>query len=142
MNMNDTTIKFFAPAASIFACVSLTTPTFAEDFSHLNLNPNFTVHIVKHGAVITPSSSIPQSGPGAQAHSNVHIFQHNGMPVTHTVRPLAGPPVSGYFYETPASIACIYNLVTPTPGCDPNNVSLVPTGGSRAIAIVDAYSAP
>jgi kumamolisin len=38
--------------------------------------------------------------------------------------------------ETPASIACIYGLVPPTSGC-PKTGTLVPTGGTKAIAIVD-----
>ena len=143
MNARTNSLKFLTLAGFAFASISLTTSAFAQNFGHLNLDPNFTIHIVKNGAVITPSSSNPQSGAGsAQAHTNVHIFQHNGMPATNTVHPLAGPPLQGYFYETPGSIACIYNLVTPIPGCNPNNVSLVPTGGSKAIAIVDAYRAP
>lgn len=95
--------------------------------------------------MITPSSSssIPRAGAGGvEAHTNVPIFQRNGMPPTHAVRPLVGPPLAGYFYETPASIACIYGLVTLVQGCNPNNVSSVPSGGSRAIAIVDAYHVP
>jgi subtilase family serine protease len=142
MSARSNPFKFLVPAG-LFASLSLTTSVFAQSPERFNLNPNFTVHIVKHGAVITPSSSIPQLGAGgAQAHTNVHIFDHHGMPATNRIRPLTGPPVSGYFYETPASLACIYNLVTPTPGCNPNNVSLVATGGARAIAIVDAYGAP
>jgi subtilase family serine protease len=52
-----------------------------------------------------------------------------------------GAPAAGYFYvETPASLACIYNLVaSPIAGCNPYTVSANPSGGARAIAIVDAY---
>jgi len=42
-------------------------------------------------------------------------------------------------YETPASLACVYGLVTVTSGCNPNVVTTNPIGGSNAIAIVDAY---
>lgn len=143
MDAMTKSLKVLAPFGLAFASISLSTPMFAQNFGFLNLDPNFTVHVVKDGAVITPSSSIPQPGAaGPEAHSNVHIFQRNGMPVTRAVRPLTGPPVAGYFYETPASIACIYNLVTSSPGCNPDTVSLVATGGSKAIAIVDAYHAP
>jgi subtilase family serine protease len=38
--------------------------------------------------------------------------------------------------ETPASIACIYGVVAPTNGC-PTNGTVVPTGGSKAIAVVE-----
>jgi kumamolisin len=132
-------LKAFAPVGVLFASISLTTPLLAQNFGSLKLDPNFTVHISKNGAVITPSSSIPGGG---DAHTNVHIFLRNGMPAASTVRPLVGPPLLGYFYETPASLACIYELVTPVTGCNPDTVSSVPTGGSKVVAIVDAYHAP
>ena len=56
--------------------------------------------------------------------------------------PYVGPPKTGTFIETPASLACIYGLVAPTAGCNPNTVTAVATGGSRAIAVVDAYHNP
>ena len=143
MDPTTKSLKTLTPAGLVFVSISCAAPVSAQNIGSLNLDPDFTMHTVKNGTVITPSSSIPQTGAGgAAAHTNVHIFQHNGMPATSRVHPLAGPPVSGYFYETPASIACIYNLVTPVAGCNPNNVSLVPTGGSKVIAIVDAYRAP
>jgi len=55
---------------------------------------------------------------------------------------VAGPPFLGYLYQTPASIACIYALVQPEAGCNPNIVTTNPSGGSRAIAVVDAYDDP
>jgi subtilase family serine protease len=51
-------------------------------------------------------------------------------------------PVSGYYAETPASLACIYGLVSAAPGCNPATLTAVASGGSRAIAIVDAYDYP
>ena len=41
--------------------------------------------------------------------------------------------------ETPASLACVYRLVTQTFGCDPTKVTKVAGGGSKAVAIVDAH---
>ncbi len=38
--------------------------------------------------------------------------------------------------ETPASIACIYGVTAPTSGC-PKNGTLLPTGGAKAIAVVE-----
>ena len=38
--------------------------------------------------------------------------------------------------ETPASIACIYGVTAPTPGC-PQNGTVVPAGGAKAIAVVE-----
>ena len=59
-----------------------------------------------------------------------------------SARPAAGPPFPGLYFETPESIACIYRFVSAVPGCNPNTVTAVPKGGSRTIAIVDAYHAP
>jgi subtilase family serine protease len=59
------------------------------------------------------------------------------------VQPQELPPFLGYFFETPASIACVYRLVShPTPGCDPDVTTHNPSGGSGAIAVVDAYDDP
>jgi subtilase family serine protease len=52
-------------------------------------------------------------------------------------------PVTGDIAETPASIACLYKQATVTSAaCDPATVTTVSTGGSNAIAIVDAYDYP
>ncbi len=53
----------------------------------------------------------------------------------------SGSPPYGYANETPASLACNYNLTPSVAGCSPiNNSSLTnPAGGSKAIAVVDAY---
>lgn len=45
--------------------------------------------------------------------------------------------------ENPATLACIYNLVsTINPGCPIDGTTAVPTGGTEAIVIVDAYDYP
>jgi subtilase family serine protease len=54
----------------------------------------------------------------------------------------AAQPISGYYAETPASLACLYGLVTVAPGCNVETLTAVATGGSKAIAIVDAYDYP
>ncbi len=92
------------------------------------------------GKVVIPDSSIEKSGDlGKRAHTNIQLF----MPTRpmQNAQPL-GPPYSGYAYETPASLGCVYNLVKVVAGCDPNTVTANPTGGSKMIAIVDAYDAP
>jgi subtilase family serine protease len=38
--------------------------------------------------------------------------------------------------ETPASIACIYGVTPPTAGC-PKNGTVIPSGGAKAIAVVE-----
>jgi kumamolisin len=53
-------------------------------------------------------------------------------------------PATGYFYETPASLACVYGLTANTNGCNPNLVTAVASSGGSplSIAIVDAYHNP
>jgi kumamolisin len=53
-------------------------------------------------------------------------------------------PIPGYWAETPASLACVYGLTTTTAGsvCNVETATAVATGGSKAIAIVDAYDYP
>jgi kumamolisin len=102
------------------------------------------------GYAVRPDSSIEQPEQiGRSAHTNFQFFVPNAGKAaeqfTHEVTPeqTGGPPFAGYFYETPASLACVYNLVpNPVAGCNPNAVTANPTGGSRAIAIVDAYHYP
>jgi len=95
-----------------------------------------------------PPSSIPgPSDAGQLAHTNLQILNTSqNISVTHQ---FYGPPFAGYFYQTPASLACIYHLtpIMPTPSptlpaCNPNLVTINPTGGNGAIAIVDAYDDP
>jgi kumamolisin len=110
------------------------------------------------GAIVIPQSSIENPGDiGVRAHTNVGLVvpftgltaaqpgqvRSLGMAANPAEAEPLGPPFPGYFFETPASLGCIYKLVAPlVTGCDPNVVTAVPTGGSRAIAIVDAYDDP
>lgn len=102
--------------------------------------------IMHPGSVVVPASSIQRPGDaGVRAHTDFVIKVVHGMGQTpqHQASPAGGPPFSGYGYETPASIACVYHLVgTRTPGCNPNQVSVNPKRGSKTIAIVDAYYYP
>jgi kumamolisin len=99
-------------------------------------------HLSPGGTSVTiPVSSVAKPGDaGVRTHTNVRFLvvpgQSNAEPQA------AGPPYPGFFYEDPASLACIYGFVKSEPGCNPNSVSLNPSGGSRAIAIVDAYDDP
>jgi subtilase family serine protease len=56
----------------------------------------------------------------------------------------SGTPIAGYYAETPASLACLYSQVAVTAGCNPATLlnSQHAVGGSKAIAIVDAYHYP
>ena len=93
------------------------------------------------GTLFVPASSQPQKIPPGHkfaAHTNVELFQPAGL------SPDEAPPEAGFFYETPASLACHYGLVTTSaaPNCNPNTTTVNPTGGSKTIAIVDAYDDP
>ena len=97
-----------------------------------------------HGTVVIPDSSMEKPGDkGETAHTLLRYWQLT-KPETLIKNTEAGqPPYAGYFFETPASAACIYRLVpNPPAGCDPNAVTTPASGGSEAIAIVDAYDYP
>ena len=89
------------------------------------------------GTLVVPSSTnVLPTDKGKKAHTNLRFI------APATASPLEAPPYSGYGYETPASLGCIYQLVTPVAGCNPNTTTADPTGGSETIAIVDAYDDP
>jgi len=104
------------------------------------------------GHVELPDSSVEQPDHiGVRPHTNFEMFIPNtgGMANALAPSPLRqatpqiGPPYAGYFFETPASLGCVYHLVSaPVAGCNPNVVTTNPSGGARAIAIVDAYDYP
>ena len=88
------------------------------------------VEKVANGLIITPSSSLAREG----AHTNVKIFVPNGV---HT--DASAPSCK---YETPASLACLYGVTKKVKGCNPTSLKTVATGGSKIVAIVDAYDDP
>jgi kumamolisin len=84
------------------------------------------------GNVIVPRSSVARpEDAGLRAHTNLLIFV-----------PDSNRPEQSFSGETPASLACVYKLVAQVSGCPISGTTLVPTGGSGAIAIVDAYDDP
>ena len=89
--------------------------------------------------IVTPLSGVEQPEDiGVRAYPNVELFvPAGGYP--RTVEPAVGPPLKRYLFETPASLACVYGLISVTAGCNPYTVITNPKGGSRAIAVVDAY---
>lgn len=97
------------------------------------------------GTVVTPQSSIERREDiSVRAHTNTMLFIPEGGLKQTDARPLTvvGPPFP-YFFETPASIACVYSLIsTRVTGCDPSTAKTNPSGGSKAIAVVDAYHDP
>ena len=58
--------------------------------------------------------------------------------------PEIAPTDSSHYYETPASLGCVYGLTSvSSTGCNPTDPTLPnPTGGLKAIAIVNAFHYP
>jgi subtilase family serine protease len=85
------------------------------------------------GKVIVPESSIEHPWDiGQRAHTNISIVIPDKVVLGANRVPVA---------ENPASLACIYGLVKKTTGC-PKTATILPTGGAKAIALVDAYDNP
>src|SRR5262245_21216642 len=103
------------------------------------------------GQVWIPHTSIEHVDHiGRFAHTNTKIFAPTGgMDNVHPQSGGEGPEIApgpSYFYETPASLGCVYRLTSVSSaqiGCNPTDPTLPnPAGGARAIAIVDAYDYP
>src|SRR5436309_11211430 len=89
------------------------------------------------GRVIIPPSSVENPADvGIRAHTNHLLF------VAAAPKAISGLPAG----ENPGSLACVYALVPPTPGCPTNpdsGIFINATGGAGGtIAIVDAYHYP
>jgi subtilase family serine protease len=99
--------------------------------------------------VLTPNSGVlkpEDKGLRARTHYRILVpaggYEKLNAQIDANSKPFGGPPYTGYGYETPASLACIYHLVSPATGCNPNTFNTNSTGGSKAIALVDAYHYP
>jgi hypothetical protein len=79
--------------------------------------------IVPGKLVIPASSQINPEDKGKRAHTNIRFI----LPVVSNPNEV---PVVGYAFETPASLACIYQVVTPQAGCNPNTVTVEPLRSS------------
>ena len=77
--------------------------------------------------------TIPQSGIPHSGRISTNYF------IVGSTVPAPGPPPDA---ETPASLACVYGLVSGPPGCPIATSTNVPTGGVGAIGIVDAGDYP
>jgi kumamolisin len=83
--------------------------------------------------IVIPGSSVVQPEDlGSRVHTDIRLV----IPRHIEIGP-SGAPIA----ENPASLACIYHLVAPTKGC-PKTSTILPTGGTKAIALVDAYDNP
>jgi kumamolisin len=97
--------------------------------------------------VFVPASNAERVGDvGVRAHTYLRVLAPSGTSLSFgaaAMSPAVGPPFFGFGFETPESLACVYKLVsTLVTGCNPNTATAVPTGGSKLIAIVDAYDNP
>ncbi len=83
---------------------------------------------------IYPPSSIEHPWDvGVNMHTNYIIYAPEGSIIPQT------QPAG----ETPASLGCVYDVVSnPISGCPINGTNQVPSGGSGVIVIVDAYDYP
>jgi kumamolisin len=101
----------------------------------------------RSGSVVVPQSSIERAGDiGVRSHTNIALEVVHGLPGQGLLKPNLtpeAPPFANFGFETPASLGCVYQLVsTIVAGCNPNTVTENPSGGSKLIAIVDAYDDP
>lgn len=94
------------------------------------------------GVIVRPSSSQPnatQDGRRARTHLRIMIPPAGATPPSAAPSSQSGPPTAGSFFETPASIACVYGVAAGPSGCSPTSALTNSSRGARAIAIVDAY---
>jgi subtilase family serine protease len=117
----------FNAAVLAVACAALIIPAAAQERRH---------HAAPGTVIIPPSNQAALEDRGAKAHTNLRLV------VPPATSPSEQPPYLGYGYETPASLACIYRVVAPVKGCNPNSTTNTPNGGSQSIAIVDAFDDP
>jgi subtilase family serine protease len=90
---------------------------------------------VAHARVLVPDSTVEHpEDVGQRAHTNHLVLLPEKAP---------SPQASSPSGETPASLGCVYQVVSPlTTGCPISGSTTNPSGGSGTIAIVDAYDYP
>lgn len=129
MNRSKTTLMGGLAAIAAAASLAATAQTLPAKPATAALFPG-------EPRIIVPESSTEQPGPaGERMHTNIRILNVKASPKF-------DPLTSGLPYETPASMACVYGLVPATSNCNPTIVTANATGGTRSIAIVDAFHYP
>ncbi len=94
--------------------------------------------------VLAPQSTLGRPGDaGVRFHTHILMesVQASSGAKSFSASP-AGVPYPNLPFETPASLACVYHLVPVVPFCNPYVVTTNPTGGSKLIAVVDAFDDP
>lgn len=139
-------------AASCLFTFAIGAPIYAQQSYQSQQIP--LPHLTGGGHTVLPHSSVEHKQDiGIHAHTNYKIFvpagrDQNGFAegdvhANGTASDTASP-IPGYYAETPASLGCLYGLAHAIPGCNPATLSNSNNagGGSRAIAVVDAYDYP
>src|SRR5271156_5347209 len=127
--MQRTTFLQSAALAALTLVISNCDPAFAAAPGELVLRG-------PTGTIVVPASSIVRPEDfGLRAHTNIRIFIPYGHPSAKNSSP------SGK-YENPASLACLYGVTKFVKGCNPETLTTVATGGTKAIALVDAFDYP
>ncbi len=148
--------NFLVSAVAVTAMIACALATAVAQDSHEVVTSNAaasTVHntLVKmpQGTVVVPASSVRPTTNGTTlktrlASTDLLLYVPAGWKPSEVSPPRSAeaPPFSGYAWETPASLACLYALETAVAGCNPNATTKDPTGGTKTIAIVDAYDDP
>src|SRR5438046_3867732 len=138
-------------AALMLGCALGTTTDAAGQAITSPNTPAIAQRASTRGKVISPQSNIERPGDiGLRAHTNVELMIPSGSgpstspaPGFGAVTPASTTPAPGFVAETPASLGCVYFLVsTRVAGCNPLSATLNPSGGSKVIAIVDAFDDP
>ncbi len=139
-------------AASCLFAFAIGAPVNAQQLSQSQQIP--LPHLRGGGHTVLPHSGLESNEDiGLRAHTNFKIFvpsgrdqygfAENDVHANGTANDTASP-ITGYYAETPASLACLYGLAHAVAFCNPATLSNSNNagGGSKAIAIVDAYDYP
>jgi len=119
--------------ARLAAIAAVAAPLLAQPASAQSVRP----------VLVVPASSIARAqDAGIRAHTNLRFF----VPATggSAATPFAAAPQFHHNVanESPGSLACVFGLTSNVKGCRSTQKLAAPTGGSRMIAIVDAYYYP
>jgi subtilase family serine protease len=114
--------------------IALLTVTVAAAALFLVFASSMPVTFAQEGnrVIVPPSSIVHPEDLGVRAHTNYAIVVPERVEIGDNGAPIA---------ENPLSLACIYHMVKQTKGC-PKTSKIPPTGGTKAIALVDAYDNP
>src|SRR6476619_788349 len=125
MNRHNCAAAF---AAGTLAFAFLTAPLAAQDGDIVQfgtLRAKVDRVIPGFGTVVIPESSMKRAGDDGTRARTHHLRLIPAKPI---VPPRQGatpnsltPATTTSIGETPASLACVYRLVTQSMGCDPNN---------------------